>query len=134
MSDRNAGVIAEFRATGGAVSGFERQPVLLLHHVGAKSGKERVNPLAYMKVDSGYAIFASKAGSDSNPDWYYNVTANPDTKVEVGSETIDVTARVADGEDHDRIWSAQKAFNANFAQYEQRTNRDRIPVIVLEPV
>ena len=134
MVDWNAGVISEFRANEGNIKGFERQPVLLLHHRGAKTGKERINPLAYMKVDGGYAVFASKAGADSNPDWFYNVTANTETKVEVGSETVDVRARVAEGDEHDRIWSAQKDFNGTFAKYEERTSRGRIPVVVLEPI
>ena len=133
MTDWNAGVVAEFRANEGQVRGFENQPVLLLHHVGAKTGTERVNPLAYMKVDGGYAIFASKGGADTNPHWFHNVTANP-TKVEVGTETIEVRARVADGEEHDRIWRAQKEFNPTFARYEKRTGRDQIPVIILETV
>ena len=132
MSDRNAGVIQDFRANGGRVKGFENQPVLLLHHTGAKSGKERINPLAYLKVDGGYAVFASKAGSDSNPDWYHNLKANPDAVVEVGTDTFRVTARIAEGEEHDEIWSTQKNFNSNFARYEERTSRDRIPVIILE--
>jgi deazaflavin-dependent oxidoreductase (nitroreductase family) len=130
----NDTAIAAFRSSGGQIPGFERQPVLLLHHQGAKSGADRVTPLAYMAVDRGYAVFASKGGADSNPDWFYNVTANPETKVEVGSETVDVNARVAEGEEHDRVWTAQKEFNAVFAQYEVKTKRDRIPVVVLETV
>lgn len=134
MSDWNTKAIDAFRASGGQIPGFEKQPVLLLHHKGAKTGTERVTPLAYMKVEGGHAVFASKAGADSNPDWFYNVMANPETRVEVGSETLDVNARVAEGEEHDRIWTAQKEFNAAFAQYEMKTNRDRIPVVVLEVV
>ena len=95
---------------------------------------ERINPLAYLEVEGGFAVFASKAGADSNPDWFYNVTANPRTTVEVGTKTYEVEARVADGEEHDRIWDAQKQFNSNFARYEDRTSRDRIPVVVLETV
>ncbi|MGI9610427.1 MAG: nitroreductase/quinone reductase family protein [Acidimicrobiia bacterium] len=132
MSDWNEKAIVEFRATGGQITGFERQPVLLLHHKGARTGTDRVTPLAYMKIDSGHAIFASKAGANSNPDWFHNVTANPDTRIEVGSETLEVSARVAEGEEHDRIWTAQKEFNPTFASYEAKTSRPKIPVIVLE--
>ena len=134
MSNWNDGVIEEFRATGGRVTGFENQPVLLLHHKGARTGTERVSPLAYLKLSDGYAVFASKGGADTNPDWYYNVKANPDVEVEVGATSEKVRAREAQGQEHDRIWSEQKQFNRAFASYEKRTSRDRIPVIVLETV
>jgi deazaflavin-dependent oxidoreductase (nitroreductase family) len=133
MSDWNRQVIEEFRANGGAVGGvFEGRPLLLLHHVGARSGTERVTPLMYQALDDGYAIFASKGGADSNPDWYHNIRANPDTDVEIGSEIVAVRARIAEGEERDRIWSKQKAAWPFFAEYEQKTARTVIPVIVLE--
>lgn len=133
MSDFNTSVIEEFRTEGGAVGGpFEGKTLLLLHHRGAKSGTERVNPVAYQKVDHGYAIFASKGGAPSNPDWYYNLVANPDTEVEVGIDTIPVTARVAEGEEREQIWETQKEDWPGFAEYEERTSRT-IPVVILEP-
>jgi deazaflavin-dependent oxidoreductase (nitroreductase family) len=132
-NDWNRNIIDEFRANEGRVGGpFERQPLLLLHHRGAKTGAERVNPLAYQKLDNGYAIFASKGGAPDNPDWYHNLIANPKTTVEVGTETVPVQARVARGEERERIWTEQKRFNPGFAEYEKRTSRE-IPVIVLEP-
>lgn len=132
-NDWNRTIIEEFRANEGRVGGpFERQPLLLLHHRGAKSGVERVNPLAYQKVESGYAIFGSKGGAPTNPDWYYNLIANPDAVVEVGVETIPVRARVAKGDERERIWEEQKRLNPGFAGYEQKTGRE-IPVVVLEP-
>ena len=133
MSDWNQQIIEEFRANGGAVGGpFEGRPLLLLHHVGARTGAARVTPLMYQAVEGGYAIFASKAGADSNPDWYYNLMATPQTRVELGSEMVEVTAREIDGDDYDRIWSKQKADHPFFAEYEQKTARPMIPVIVLE--
>jgi deazaflavin-dependent oxidoreductase (nitroreductase family) len=136
MSERedwNKGVIDEFRANGGKVAAFGRQPLLLLHHRGAKTGIERVNPLAYLDVDGGYAIFGSKGGGPTNPEWVHNIAANPDSAVEVGTATVRVRAHRADGEERTRIWEEQKRRNPSFAAYEQKTTRE-IPVIVLERV
>jgi deazaflavin-dependent oxidoreductase (nitroreductase family) len=132
-NDRNQTVVDEFRANGGKVAAFEHQPLLLLHHTGAKSGVERVNPVAYLPVGDAFAVFGSKGGAPTNPDWFHNLRANAETTIEVGSETIRVRARVAEGEERDRIWSEQKRANRNFAGYEQRTTRP-IPVVVLERV
>ena len=132
-NDWNAGIIEEFRSNQGKVGGrFEGQPILLLHHKGAKSGTERVNPLAYQRLDDRtVAVFASKGGAPTNPDWYYNLKANPGATVEIGSETYDVKARVAEGEERDRIWTTQKERMPGFAEYEQKTTR-QIPVVILE--
>lgn len=131
--DWNAGIIEEFRANEGKVGGpFEGHPILLLHHKGARSGTERVNPLAYQRLDDRtVAIFASKGGAPTNPDWYYNLIANPEASVEIGTETFDVKARVAEGDERDRIWSTQKERMPGFAEYEKKTSRV-IPVVVLE--
>ncbi|HVU76918.1 MAG TPA: nitroreductase family deazaflavin-dependent oxidoreductase [Gaiellaceae bacterium] len=128
----NERVIEEFRANGGRVGGnFEGAPLLLLHHVGSKTGTPYVNPLMYREVDGGFAIFASKGGHTEAPAWYGNLLAHPDTQVELGDETIDVTAREAEGEERTRIWEAQKRDVPQFAGYEQTANRT-IPVVVLE--
>ena len=107
MTDRNEWnrkVIEEFRANDGKVGGmFEAMPLLLLHHVGAKSGFERVNPVAYQRVGDSFAVFASKRGAPTNPDWFHNLVAHPDVSIEVGPETRRVTARVATGEERERI-------------------------------
>jgi deazaflavin-dependent oxidoreductase (nitroreductase family) len=131
LNDWNRGVIEEFRANGGKVAQFEGRPLLLLHHKGAKTGTERVNPLVYQPLGENFAVFGSKAGAPTNPDWFHNLRANPDTVVEVGSESIPVRARVADGEERDRIWEEQKRQNSNFADYEKLTTRP-IPVVILE--
>ena len=134
MSDWNKQIIDEFRENDGEVGGsFEGKPLLLLHHEGARTGKERVSPLMYQAVDGGYAVFASKGGADSNPDWYHNIMANPATKVEVGAEVVDVEARRAEGDEYRRIWERQKSEYPFFAEYEEKTARDHIPVVVLEP-
>ena len=132
-NDWNRQVIDEFRANGGKVAQFEGRPLLLLHHKGAKTGAERVNPLVYLPLDDNFAVFGSKAGAPTNPDWYHNLRANPDTQVEIGAETIPVHARVAEGEERDRIWEEQKRVNTNFADYEKLTTRP-IPVVILERV
>jgi deazaflavin-dependent oxidoreductase (nitroreductase family) len=133
VSDWNTKIIEEFRANGGAVGGqFAGAPLLLLHTVGAKSGQRRVNPVMYQKVDGGYAVFASKAGAPVNPDWYHNLLAHPQVTAEIGTETVELAARVAGGDERERIWAAQKAAYPGFADYERKTAR-QIPVIVLEP-
>lgn len=134
-NDWNAGIIEEFRSNGGKVGGsFEKTPLLLLHHRGAKSGVERVNPLAYRELENGaLAVFASKGGSHTNPDWFHNVKANPQVIVEVGIETRPAVARVAQGDERHRIWENVKRAIPGFATYEERTPRE-IPVVILEPV
>ena len=133
MSDWNASIIEEFRANGGKVGGpFEGAPLLLLHSTGAKSGQERVHPMMYQAVGSSYAVFASKAGAPDNPDWYHNLRAHPEASIEVGTETVPVTARVLDTQEREPVWEKQKADYPGFADYERKTSRV-IPVILLEP-
>lgn len=133
MSDWNEKIIAEFRAQGGQVGGqFAGAPLLLLHTVGARSGRPRVNPMMYQKLDGGYAVFASKAGAPTNPDWYHNLLAHPRVRAEIGTDTVELVARVTVGDERERIWSTQKAAYPGFADYEQQTTR-QIPVVVLEP-
>src|SRR4051794_13203418 len=136
MSERddwNRKIIEEFRANAGKVGQpFEGVPILLLHHRGAKTGTERINPLAYRRDGDNYVVFASKGGAPDNPDWYHNVRANPEGEIEVGTETASVRARVAEGEERERLWEAQKKEFPGFADYEQKTDR-QIPVVVLEP-
>ena len=135
-NDFNRGVIDEFRANGGVVGGpFAGFPLVLVHHTGAKSGVERVNPLAYQRLsDDSIAIFASKGGAPTNPDWFHNLVANPNTSIEIGTEQYDVTARVAAADERERIWTAQKEAFPNFAEYETTTGGREIPVVVLDKV
>jgi deazaflavin-dependent oxidoreductase (nitroreductase family) len=132
MNDFNAGVIEEFRANGGRAGGiFEGKPLLLLHNVGAKSGTEFVTPLVYLKDGENWAIFASKGGAPNNPGWYHNLKAQPQVSIEVGSDTVDVTAEEVTGEERDRLYAIQEEQQPQFAEYEQKTDR-KIPVIVLK--
>lgn len=132
-ADFNARIIDEFHANGGRVSGmFENTPLLLLHHTGAKSGKRRINPLAYQRDQGHYVIFASKAGAPTNPDWYHNLRAHPEVTIEVGTDTINVLAIEAVGEERERLFRAQAERSPQFAEYQNNTDRT-IPVIVLTP-
>ncbi len=135
-NDFNQKVVEEFRANDGKVGGpFEGLPMVLVHHTGAKSGTERVNPLAYQPLgDDSVAIFASKGGAPTNPDWFHNLVANPNTSVEIGTERYDVTARVAAADERNRIWEAQKQAFPNFAEYEATAGGREIPVVVLDKV
>lgn len=132
-TDYNAKVIDEFRANQGHVGGMlDGMQLLLLHHTGAKSGTSRVNPVAYLRDDHRYVVFASKAGAPTNPDWYHNLKANPETTIEVGADTVAVVASEATGEERDRLFRTQAERSPQFAGYEQKTDRV-IPVIVLTP-
>ncbi len=132
-ADFNAQIIDEFRANEGRVSGmFEQMPLLLLHHTGARSGTARVNPLAYQDDDGRYVIFASKAGAPTNPDWYHNLEAHPNVTIEVGTDTIDVVASEATGEERERLYRTQAERMPQFAEYAQKAGRT-IPVMVLTP-
>ncbi len=131
--DFNARIIEEFRANGGRVGGmFDGSDLLLLHHTGAKSGTSRLNPLGYLVDNGRYIVFASKAGAPTNPDWYHNLKAHPDATVEVGTDTIDVVASEATGEERDRLYRTQADRVPQFAEYEKQTDR-LIPVIILMP-
>jgi deazaflavin-dependent oxidoreductase (nitroreductase family) len=133
MTDWNTAIIEEFRANDGRVGGnFKGAPMLLLHTVGARSGQPRVNPMVYRREGDAYVVFASKAGAPTNPDWYHNLIARPDVEAEIGTETVALTARVAEGEERDHLWTAQKQVMPGFADYERKTSR-QIPVVVLEP-
>lgn len=131
--DFNAKVIEEFRANEGRVGGmFEGMTLLLLHHTGARSGKSRISPLVYHGEDGRYIIFASKGGAPTNPDWYYNLKADPNASIEVGTDTVDVTASEATGEERERIFRAQVERAPQFGEYAKNTERT-IPVIILTP-
>ncbi len=132
-ADYNAKIIEEFSANEGRVGGpFEGMTMLLLHHTGAKSGQERINPLAYNRDNGRYVVFASKGGAPANPAWYHNVKANPNVTIEVGTQTIQAVASEATGEERDRLYRAQVERVPQFGEYEQKAGRV-IPVIVLTP-
>lgn len=128
----NSKIIEEFRANGGKVGGpFEGGTLLLLTTTGAKSGKQRVNPLAYLPDGERYVIFASKAGAPTNPDWYYNLVAHPQVTLEVGTEQFEATATEVTGGERDQLYARIVERMPGFGDYEKKTTR-KIPVIALE--
>jgi deazaflavin-dependent oxidoreductase (nitroreductase family) len=127
----NAQVIREFRECGGRVGGvFEGTPLLLLHHTGAESGASRVNPVGYLRDGESYVIFASNGGAPRDPVWVGNLKAGPLTSIEVESETIDVVAEQATGEERERLFALGAARFPQLAEYARRSDRV-IPVIAL---
>lgn len=129
----NDQVIEEFRANGGQVAGnFDGHSMLLLHTTGAKSGLTRVNPLVYISDDDRYVVAASKGGADSHPDWFFNVQANPDVSLEVGTEKIKARAVVPGRPERDELYAKLAARYSFFAEYELKTERI-IPIVVIEP-
>jgi deazaflavin-dependent oxidoreductase (nitroreductase family) len=133
FNDFNRKVIDEFRANGGHVGGpFEGSPMVLLHTTGAKSGKERINPLMYLRDGDRILVFASKGGAPTHPDWYRNLVANPSVTIEVGEETTPGVATVLTGEERDRLYAEQARRRPQFAEYQKKTNRT-IPVVAITP-
>jgi deazaflavin-dependent oxidoreductase (nitroreductase family) len=133
-NEYNRRVIEEFRANAGLVGGpYEGAQLLLLTSTGARTGNAHTTPLMYLADAGRYVVFGSKGGAPTNPDWYYNLRANPLATVEVGTETLPVRATVASGGERRRLWDAQSERRPQFADYAARTTRE-IPVVVLEPV
>ncbi len=135
MSDFNQAVIDEFRANGGKVGGyFAGANMLLLHTIGAKSGQPRTNPMVYVSDGDHIVVIASKGGDDSNPDWYYNLLANPTVTVELGNEKFQARATaVTEEPERSRLYAKMVEHRQGFAEYEQKTTR-KIPAVVLERV
>ena len=149
----NDRIITEFRANTGYVSwsseedfaagrpvpprfpGFDERgmPLILVHHIGARTGRERINPLFYQPVDDGWAVFGTHGGSPRHPVWYHNLMANPQVTVEAGTEKVSAVARLAEGEERERLWAKEIALVPKFAEFEAVAGR-QIPVVVLERV
>jgi deazaflavin-dependent oxidoreductase (nitroreductase family) len=106
--------------------------MLLLDHVGAKSGKQRTNPLVYLRDDENLVIVASKGGSPRHPAWFHNLRANPDTTVQVGPRRIPVRASVATAKERSRLWPKVTNLYHGYDQYQRRTSR-QIPLVILKP-
>lgn len=133
-NDWNKRVINEFRENKGKVGGpFENMTLLLLHTIGAKSGKKRINPLATIKEGDEYVIIASKGGAPTNPDWYYNVLAHPEVGVEVGTNEFKARVEVLEEPERTRLYDKVAAEYPGFEDYRRKTER-RIPVIKLTPL
>lgn len=137
MSDQvnwNKSIIDEFRTNSGKVGGyFAGKTLLLLHTIGAKSGQERVNPVAYVNDGDRLVIIASKGGAPTNPDWYYNILAHPLVTVEVGTGQFQARASVPSEPERSRLYNKMVEMMPGFAEYQQKTTRV-IPVITLTSV
>jgi len=107
-------------------------PMLLLEHIGAKSGAKRTTPLVYVDDSPNIILVASKGGNPKNPAWYHNLRANPDVTVQVGAEHRPVHARVASAEERARLWPKAVATYSGYAGYQERAERE-IPLVILEP-
>ena len=105
---------------------------MLLTHIGAKTGKRRTNPLAYFRDGDRYIVVASKGGAPTNPDWYYNLLANPRATIEVGNERLEVTAEPAGPAERERLWAMVIERTPAFKEYEKKTRRT-IPLVILTP-
>ncbi|HAV76774.1 MAG TPA: nitroreductase family deazaflavin-dependent oxidoreductase [Anaerolineae bacterium] len=134
MSDWNKKIIEEFRTNDGKVGGhFKGKTLLLLHTRGAKSGQERVNPLACVRDGERFVSIASKGGADTHPDWYYNVKANPKVSFEFGTDKFQALATIAEEPERTRLYDKMAEMMPGFNEYREKTERV-IPVIVLTPV
>ena len=107
-------------------------PMMLLDHVGAKSGRKRTSPLGYLEDGDDVVIVASKGGNPRNPAWFHNLRANPDTEAQIGSERRPVHARVATAEERTRLWPRVVDLYGGYEGYQERTERE-IPLVILEP-
>jgi deazaflavin-dependent oxidoreductase (nitroreductase family) len=123
-----------YRLTGGRIGArLLAMPVLLLTTTGRKSGKERINPLSYVRHGDAFLVAASNGGADVPPGWYFNLAAHPAAQIQVGTRRMAVRARETAGAERDALWEKFKAMESAYARYETRTER-LIPVMALEPV
>jgi deazaflavin-dependent oxidoreductase (nitroreductase family) len=120
---------------GNGIPGFPevRGRLLLLDHFGAKSGKKRTSPLLYFRNGEDVVVIASKGGYPKHPGWYYNLMANPDTRVQIGSERRQVRARLATEEERERLWPKAVETYKGYADYQVRSKGREIPIVILEP-
>jgi deazaflavin-dependent oxidoreductase (nitroreductase family) len=126
--------VALYRCSGGRLGHRPPglPPMLLLDHVGARSGNKRTSPLAYTRVGDDYVLVASKGGYPRHPAWFHNLKANPDTTIQVGRRVLRVHAHVADDQERERLWPRCVATYRGFAGYQARAGRT-IPLVVLSP-
>lgn len=130
----NEAFVAAFRNNEGVVAGeLEGFQFLLLTTTGAKSGKQRTTPLAYIPLEGKILIVASKGGALTHPAWYWNLIKHPEVKVELGNETYPALAIEVEGEERDRLYAEIGTRIPTFAEYQARTDR-AIPIFELKRV
>ncbi|HEV3322085.1 MAG TPA: nitroreductase family deazaflavin-dependent oxidoreductase [Solirubrobacteraceae bacterium] len=129
--------MALYRLTGGKIGGhlpgWPEARIALVDHTGAKSGAQRTSPLMYHEDGDAIAVVASKAGQPTHPAWLHNLTANPDTTIQIGSLVRKVRARVASDEERDRLWPKFVAFYPGYDFYQRNAKGRKIPVVILDP-
>lgn len=129
--------VALYRRTGGRIGGhlpgWPGARILLVDHTGARSGAKRTSPLMYHEDGDAVVVVASKAGQPTNPAWFHNLKANPDTTIQIGSEIRKVRARVATDEERDRLWPEFLAFYPGYEFYRRNAKGRRIPIVILDP-
>lgn len=133
-NDRNKRIINEFRLNQGKVGGvFKGKTLLLLHTKGARSQKERINPVMYVKDEERFVIVASKGGEPASPDWYYNLLANPLVTLEVGTKQLQARASIVQEPERTRLYNKMVEMMSVYDTYRRKTKRE-IPVIALTPI
>ena len=129
--------VALYRRSGGRLGGhlpaWPAARILLLDHVGARTGRRRTSPLMYHEDGDAVAVVASKAGQPTNPAWFHNLRANPDTTIQIGREVRGVRARVAPDEERDRLWPQFVAFYPGYEFFVCNAEGRKIPIVILDP-
>ena len=129
--------VALYRRSGGRIGGhlpgWPEVPIVLVDHVGAKSGTKRTSPLMYHQEGQSLVVAASKAGQPANPAWFHNLMANPDTTIQIGREDRSVRARAADGEERGRLWSQLVAIYPGYEFFKSNAKGREIPIVILDP-
>ena len=129
--------VALYRRSGGRVGGhlpgWPEARIVLVDHIGAKSGAKRTSPLMYHEDGDAVAVVASKAGQPTNPAWFHNLQANPDTTIQIGSVVREVRARVATNEERERLWPKFVAFYPGYEFFQRNAKGRKIPIVILDP-
>ena len=129
--------VAVYRRTGGRIGGhlpgWPNARIVLVDHTGAKSGARRTSPLMYHGHGDAVAVAASKAGQPTNPAWFHNLKANPDTTIQIGSAVREVRARVATDEERDRLWPEFVAFYPGYEFFQSNAKGRKIPIVIFDP-
>jgi deazaflavin-dependent oxidoreductase (nitroreductase family) len=134
VNARSALNVRVFRLSRGRLwNNWKGAPILLVHHVGRKSGTSRVSPVVYLADGDRYVVVASKGGTDKHPAWFHNLMAGPETSVEVGRDKRRVRAREANDDERAQLWPRLVEIYSPYESYQRYAGERRIPVVVLEP-